>query len=76
MVVEGPVGTLQQRATQQAMTLGVGLFVGLREVSWCLDVPVFWPGSYIPTSLGVSLLPRVFPHVSVYSCLHKIHLIT
>jgi hypothetical protein len=26
MVVEGPVGTLQQRATQQAMVLGVDGF--------------------------------------------------
>lgn len=26
MVVAGPVGTLQQRATQQAMALGVGLW--------------------------------------------------
>ena len=32
-----------------------------REVSLCLDASVFSPGSYIPTSQGVSLLPRCFP---------------
>ena len=48
------------------------VFVGLmREVSWCLDASVFSAGSYIPTSQGVSLLQRFFPHVSVYSYLHK-----
>lgn len=36
-------------------------FVGLRrEVCWCLDASAFCSGSYIPASLGVSLLPRFF----------------
>lgn len=37
------------------------VFVGLRRgVCWCLNASLFCPGSYIPTSLGVSLLPRLF----------------
>ena len=54
------------------------VFVGLRrEVSWCLNAPLLCPGSYIPASLSVSLLPtKIFPPFSVYSCLYKKHLIT